>query len=117
MWKVKSETMERRRPHVQRVLLSHESGQGAKRTTSDGLPPNDERRHSFHMLHGLPLSPSSMVLDAALLSSNRRRGRRRDGEEEGWRDSRMSAAMEERRAAHGTERERDAARTKDVSVT
>jgi hypothetical protein len=52
---------------------SHENGQGAKRTTGDGLPPDDERRRFLHLLHGLPLSPGSMELDAVPLSSNKRR--------------------------------------------
>jgi hypothetical protein len=90
------------------VLLSHESGQGAKRTTGDGLPPDDERRCSFHLLHGLPLSPGSMVLDAAPMSSNRRRRRRRDGEGEEQRDSKMSAVTERGERCTGPrERERE----------
>jgi hypothetical protein len=112
MWKIESETMERRRPQVQRVLLSHESGQGAKRTTGDGLPPDNERRCFLHLLHGLPLSPGSMELDAVPLSSNRRRRRQRDGEGEKRRDSKMSAVMErgERRMGpRERERERNAA--------
>lgn len=41
MWKIEWETTERRRPQVQRVLLSHESDQGAKRTIGGGVPPDD----------------------------------------------------------------------------